>query len=256
MDTAELLDYCAKELLDDRTDLVEGDADNLWSDAYLLRQMNEAQRQLCRRAWVIIEYGIAPAGVIVLATGKVTYALHKSVLRVFDITPSTQTLPLGRDTDLALRDTSLLNRDPNSDFTAYELGESAALAGVSSLTGATDAFGTDAGTRMVRIYPPPAAAQNGVVLSMRVARLPITELTVDNTEAEPEVPTEFHLAICEYAAGKALTMPLVDADQKVEGRRLLEAFAETVRQARQERVRAEMGTGRWAFNSTTATLGR
>jgi len=251
-----MLQYCATELLDDRTELVSGDNDSLWSDEYLVRQFNEAQRKLCRRAWAIIEYGTSPAGVITLATDTVLYSLHASVLRVFDATPSTQTLPLGRDTDLALRDTTLLNRDPNSDFGAYELGESAALAGVSTLSEATDAFGTDAGTRKIRIYPPPAAAQNGVVVSLKIARLPITELTLDDTDAEPEVPAEFHMALCEYAAGKALTMPLVDSDQKVEGRRLLAEFDEVVRQARQERVRAEMGTGRWAFNTTTAVLGR
>ena len=255
MKLSEMLEYTRSYLDDSSGTLIEGDNDQLWSDSILVNFMNQAENLLCRRAWAIVQYGVAPAGTLVLATGKVLYELHPSVIKVFDITPSTQTLPLGRDTDLALRDTSLLNRDPNSDFTAYELGESAALAGVSSLSGATDAFGTDAGTRMVRIYPPPAAAQNGVMMSMRIARLPITALTVDYVDAAPEVDAQWHADICHYAVGKALTLPNVDSDQKVEGRRLLTEFAETVRQARQERVRAEMGTGRWAFNSTTATLG-
>ena len=249
MDLADMLTHTASELLDDRTALVDGDNDDLWSDEYLVRQFNDAQKILCRRAWVIIEYGVAPAGVIVLATGKILYPLHKSILRVFDATPSTQVAPLGRTTDDQLR-------DPNpSGGDAFDVGENAARE-ATALTGATLAFASDAGSRQLRVYPTPTSAQNGVVVSLKIARLPITPLTLDDTGAEPEVPEEFHLALCEYAAGKALTLPNVDSDQKGEGRRLLAEFAETVRQARQERVRAEMGSGRWAFNSTTATLGR
>ncbi|MCR4302143.1 MAG: hypothetical protein NUV51_11070 [Sulfuricaulis sp.] len=249
MKTSDLLDYCAKELLDDRTEMVEGDPDALWSDTYLLRQMNKAQQILCRRSWAIIETGIAPAGVIVLVTGKVLYDLHPSILRVFDATPSTQVAPLGRTDDIQLRDPSPLGGD------AFDVGEVAARE-ATALTGATLAFATDAGTRQLRVYPTPTDTQNGIIVALKIARLPLVELSIDDTDAEPEIDEQWHMDLAEYAAGKALTLPLVDADQKVEGRRLLAEFAETVRQARQERVRAEMGTGRWAFNSTTATLGR
>ena len=64
-----MLAYTASEFLDDRTDPVEGDADSLWGDSYLVRQMNEAQKILCRRAWVIIDTDNPTAGRIVLATG-------------------------------------------------------------------------------------------------------------------------------------------------------------------------------------------
>jgi hypothetical protein len=245
-----------REYIDDYSDLIDGDPDQLWSDGSIVRHLNQGARILCRRAWAIIEYGVAPAGVIVLATGKVLYPLHPSVLRVFDATPSTQALPLGRDTDISLRDVSLLNRNPDNNFTAYELGEWAARAGVSSLSGVTDAFGTDAGTRTVRIFPPPAVAQNGVLMALRVARMPIVELTLDNVDAAPETPREWDMSICDYAMGKCLLRPNIDTQAKVDGRELVASFMEEVRQARQERVRAEMGGNRWAFNSTTATLGR
>ena len=90
----DMLTYTASELLDDRTELVTGDNDDLWSDEYLCRQFNEAQKILARRAWVIIEYGTTPAGSITLRTGVSVYPLHKSVLRVYDGTPTaTQTAP-------------------------------------------------------------------------------------------------------------------------------------------------------------------
>lgn len=248
MKLADMLTHTASELLDDRTELATGDNDDLWSDAYLVRQFNAAQNLLCRRAWAIIEYGKAPAGVIVLATGKSLYTWHPAALKIFDATPSTQVAPLGRTEDVLLRDPTPAGGD------AFDVGEAAAREDT-ALTGATLAFATDAGTRQLRVYPTPTSTQNGIVVSLKIARLPIDELTLDDTEAEPEVDAQWHLAICEYAAGKALTLPNVDADQKSEGRRLLAEFAETVRLARQERIRAEAGGDRWAFSSTTSLCG-
>lgn len=257
MKLSEMLTYTASEYLDDRTDLVDGDADSLWSDSFLVRQFNEAQRLLARRSWCIIEYGVAPAGVIVLRTGVSLYSLNAAVLRVFDATPSTQTAPLGRSEDTNLRDTSLSSTFPNDIFTAFEVGEAASLAGGSAeLSGAPIAMATDAGTRVMRIFPPPTSAQNGVVVSLKVARLPVKWLALEDTEAEPEVPEDYHYLLCTFAAGKALTQPNVDGEQKADGRALLKEFYDACREARQDRQRAEMSPSRWAFSSTTALLGR
>ncbi len=249
MKLSEMLEYTRSYLDDASVALIEGDNDQMWSDSTLVNFMNQAENLLCRRAWAIIEYGVAPAGTIVLATGKILYALHPSVLKIFDVTPSTQVAPLGRTTDDLLRDPNPIGGD------AFDVGEAAAREDT-ALTGATLAFASDAGTRQLRVYPEPTSTQNGIVCSMKIARLPITALTVDDVDAEPETDAQWHADICHYAVGKALVLPLVDADQKKEGRDLIAQFMETIRQARQERVRAEMGTGRWAFNSTTAVLGR
>lgn len=253
----EMLLYTAKEFLDDRVELVEGEDDELWSDSFLIRQMNEAQKILCRRSWVIIEFGSIPAGVITLRTGVSLYPLHPSVLRVYDGTPTLQTAMLGRGDDAQLRDTALVTPYPADAFAAVEIGMFSAISGgQTALSGAPLAFASDAGTRTLRVFPPPSAAQNGIRVAMKIARLPVKELSLDDVCAEPEVPAEFHMALCEFAAGKALTLPNVDTDQKVEGRRLLAVFDETVRQARQERTRAEASTYRWHFDTSTATLGR
>jgi len=250
-----MLEYTAAQFLDDRTDLVSGDADSLWSDDYLIRQFNHAQRILARRAWVIIEIGRAPAGVVVLKTNTALYPLHKSILRVFDATPAGQQAPLGRSEDVNLRDTRLSGFILGDNvFSAWEVGNYASLSG-SAATGDPLAIATDAGTRMLRVSPPPSSDYNGVRLALKVARLPINWLSLDDTNAEPEVPEDWHEDLCEYAAGKALTLPMVDGDQKVEGRRLLAAFDAVVREAKLDRLRAEMGPARWRFSSTTAVLG-
>lgn len=248
MKLSELLEHVGSVYLDDRTQLESGDPDSLWSDAMIVRYLNEAQRILARRAWCIIEYGVAPAGIITLATDKVLYPLHKSVLRVFDATPSTQDAPLGRTEDILLRDPT----PPGSD--AFDQGEAASLQGIdTTTTGATVAFATDAGTRMLRVYPTPSSTENGVVVSLKVARMPINWLNATKPEESPEVPEETHLAMCDYAAARCLLMPNEDGF-KPEGRELLKDFYRQVLEARQDRQRAERGSDRWAFSSTTRVI--
>jgi hypothetical protein len=245
---AELLEHTAKDYLDDRVDLLDGEQDNLWSDALIVRYLNEAQRILARRAWCIIDTGVAPSGVIVLVTDKVLYPLHKSVLRVYDATPTTQSAPLGRTEDVYLRDPS------PPGFDAFDVGRAASAAGLTSASGVTIALATDAGARALRVYPPPAAAQNGTRVELKVARLPTTWLTLEDMEASPEVPEDFHFSMCTYAAGKCLTQPNVDGQMKTDGRLLLAEFDAAVKEARQDRQRAEWNGGRWGFASTTAII--
>lgn len=243
MKLTEMIEYTAGQWLDDRTALVDGDPDELWSDAYLVRQFNEAQRVLARRAWCIIEEGVAPAGLITLATGIAVYDLHKSVLRVLMATPADQIYPLWRTSDAVLR----MPR-PYSDM-PFDVNTTATIE-----TGRPLAFSTDAGTRQVRIYRTPTAAENGLVVNLKVARLPVTWLTEAEGEAEPEVPEDYHETLCKYAAGRALTLPNVDGQQRTIGRELLGEFNDLVREARQDRQRAEMEPAVWNFSSSTALL--
>lgn len=244
---SEMLDYTAKEFLDDRTDLITGDPDELWSDATLVRYFNQAESILARRAWTIIETGVAPAGVITLQTGISLYKLHKSVLKVYDGTPSDQLSPLGQGDDINLRNPY----PPSSD--AFDIGSAAAIAGNTlNIPGPPLAIATDAGTRQVRVAPTPAAAQNGTQIFLKVARMPICKLDVSKPNASPESSEEFHLFLCDYAAGRCLTMPNVDSQGRGIGKDLLAEWEKNVREARQDRQRAGLGGDRWGFASTTA----
>lgn len=121
MNLTELLAHC-NEVLDNSSDLSEGDADELFSDDLIVRHLNQAMRILCRRAWVIIEDGVAPAGIIVLKTDVPAYDLHESVLRVYHATPAGQDAPLGRYDDMALR-----SIQPDMDAT-YDLNDTSTAA--------------------------------------------------------------------------------------------------------------------------------
>lgn len=243
MTLEELLDYVAAEYLDDRTEMLDGDPDSLWSDSLVVRYLNEAQRIITRRSWVLIDTGNVDAGRITLATGKVLYPLHKSVLRVFDATYDTDVAPLARATDEQIRQRP----------TDYE--DFVDLSAVTALTpGRPLAIATDAGTRMLRITPAPAAAQNGKRLALKVARMPVCYLDLNKMAESPEVPEEWHMELGRYAAGRCLTMPTIDGEARVLGRTLLTEFNDAVRLARQERHRAEMAPGAWVPATTTAVL--
>ena len=243
--TQEMLDFTRSYLDDGSQALVDGDSDILWDDALLLTFMTEAQRQLARAAWCIKEEGVSPAGRLVLATGKAVYDLHPSVLRVELATPSDMENPLFRTSDAVLRGAA---RDPDLPYDLNDTGTTA--------SGRPLAIATDAGTRQVRIFRTPSAAENGLVVNLKIARLPLVALSVDALEARPETPEDYDFAICIYAAGRALTQPNVDGQQRTIGRDLLVEFNDALRDARRDRQRAEMEPARWGFASSTALADR
>lgn len=245
MNLEALLTYVGKEYLDDRTDMVSGEADELWSDELIVRHLNEAQRILARRSWVLIDTGHVQAGVIVLVTGKVLYPLHKSVLRVYDATYEGDTTTLRRLSDDALR--GYIFVDPDLPFDPSWV--------TAPTPGRPMGFATDAGTRMLRLDRAPTAVEAGQKLTLKVARMPVCFLDVAKPEESPEVPEDWHMAIAGYAAGRCLTMPNIDGTLKADGRLLLAEWEKALREARQERTRAEMSRGAWCVNTTTAVLG-
>jgi hypothetical protein len=241
---ADLLDYTGKQYLNDRTDIVDGDPDSLWSDAFLVRQFNEAQRILARRAWCIIDEGVAPFGVITLVTNQPVYNLDKSIMRVLLATPTDQDWPLWRTSDTVLRAPR-----PWTDL-PFDINNTTLPA-----PGRPIAYSTDAGWRQMRVFRTPSLTENGLQIKLKVARLPYTWLTLDNVDAQPEVPEDYHYMLATYAAGKALTVPNVDGAQKAEGRALLKEFDDFVKEARQDRQRMFMEPATWGFQTDTSLLG-
>lgn len=243
MNLQDLLDHC-RTFLDDRSDsLVDGEPDELFSDGLIVRNLNQAMRILCRRAWVITDIAHPQAGIITLVTDKATYPLHASVLRVWDATPEDQSWPLGRADDRALR----MPR-PFMD-NGFDVNMAS-----TTTTGRPVAIATDTATRTLRVLYTPSATENGLHLLLRVTRLPVEWLTLDDLEAEPETPRDYDLDIADYACGRCLLIPNLDAQSKADGRELVSNFNDTVRDARHDRQRAGMSPSQWSFDSTTATL--
>lgn len=243
MKLEDCLAFIAGEFLDDRAELLDGDDDSLWSDKTLTRYLNDAQTRLCRRAWQLVDIAHPKAGVITLVEAKTVYTLHPSVLRVMDIVFDTATVPLPHVADADVLGVS----PPSTDF--FDINTITARTPGNPL-----AFSTDAGTRLMRVTPAPAADQAGLKVYLRVARLPTCPLDSTKKSESPEIDEQWHLDMCRYAAGCALQHPTADSNHKTLGKNMVEAFEVIVREARQERERLWSSPARAEFCSMTARL--
>lgn len=243
MNTGDLLAYVASEFLDDRTELLDGEPDSLWSNKTLVRYLNAAQERLARRAWLLVDIANPVAGVIPLVEGKTVYTLHKSILRVLDATFDDAVVTLPRSTDADMRG----YMPPSPDF--FDVNALSARTPGNPL-----AIATDVGSHLLRITPAPDEDQAGLKLYLRVARLPVCPLEHDKPKGEPEVDEHWHLEMCSYAAGRALQHPTADSNQKTLGKGMVDDFERIVREARQERERAWASEPRPEFCSSTSMI--
>lgn len=242
----EILDHLASHQLDDRADLVEGPSDSLWSDEVLVRYLNVGQDLFCRKAWAIEDDTTTACCQITLVAGQERYPLHKSVMRVLSVTPA--------DTDIPLSNISFGLIAPQP---IYALPDYYAVPPQPFVeqAGRPGWYTTDEATRILRIRPAPDAdaVSTIVTLNLRVARLPIVPLNVETPQLSPEIPEEYHLDLCDYAAGRALMQANVDSDAKAEGRAFVGEFMDKLRKAKTDRMIAMMQPGRYIFGSWAQT---
>jgi hypothetical protein len=237
MKLSELLSHLAATVLDDRAAMLNGAADQLWSDTYLVRLLNDAQRILCRRAWVLEDEANATAGTIQLVQNQRDYALHKSVVRVLSARLSDSQVDLDRvPYDLSRPQAS----STLPDFFPPELA-------YSDQPGRPRVFATDVATRVLRVRFTPDADAAALQVLMRVSRTPLVWLDTSLPNADPEIAEDHHLALTDYAAGEALSIPAADANLRAVGKDYRVKWAQYVREQRQERERAEMSVVQWKF---------
>lgn len=204
MNLGELLDELRTGILHDVSDQVAGgQSDYLWSDERLVRYINEAQNRLARKALVIREWQNPDVCQFTTVSGQDKYVLDKHIIAVLSIRMS------GDNVDLP--------RAGHSDFDTYKV-PSPYFFDPSQLStlppGKPRAFSTDEGVAddgegsyramTLRLFPIPDAANAGATANMRVARLPLVPLTLDNLDARPEIPEDHHLNMLDWAAYLAL----------------------------------------------------
>lgn len=233
MKTSELVSHVTGAMLDDRAELVSGENDELYSDTVVVRYLNEAQRVLCRRAWVLEDTtGANPATLIPLIENRTDYALHKSVLFVKSVRLSDSDIDLRR---AGYNDNRLLPWpvvvDPDYWDQNTVLTETA---------GRPSKFSTDMGTRIIRVRQKPDATAAALSLKLVVVRMPIKDLDLADGNRAPEVPEDFHLDLTLYAAGKCLSNTAdIDADQRSLGRAWVKEFDDKVAEAKRDRQRLQ-----------------
>jgi len=256
---SELIDFTSSMYLDDKTAMVSGQPDQLWPPAALTRWLNDAQRILCRRAWVLsscnnVDLGIAPTAdndaltklVLVVGSRAVPFPSNK-ILQV-------QTARLD-DTQVDLIKTTYADIHPtpmvwfNEEF--WDINNP-----YTEEPGRPQWFASDFATRTFAVRPIPDGSSSLNVL-LRVVHMPLYDMTSDDVHGI-EVPEEYHEDLALYAAGRALMNPNIDAGKegRTAGKEFLAEFNAKVLMAREDRQRREQAPvrfrfGKWAHDHRT-----
>jgi hypothetical protein len=246
MKLRDLLSELRENILHDRSNLVTGDSDVLWSDATLCRYINEAVNRFARRTLCIRDATTPEVVEVTLATGVETYSLHPSIIAVISAKIEGSRYDLGRGGHSGfdyLRPQTTVYFDPNQFTTATPGIPVAYSTDEESATDDYDSYGVV----KLRVYPAPASAYNGTKIQMRVVRLPINDLTSSNLNAIPEIPREYHLECLDWAAHLALRLQDRDGNDMKNAEWFKNEFERKVIEAKQELLRKFFVPGTWGF---------
>jgi hypothetical protein len=243
MKLSDLVSELRENILHDRSDRVAGADDYLWSEATLIRYINEAQRRFARRSLCIRD---GRTQTIKLRTGVTQYDLDPAVIAVISAKLSTESADLTRAGHAALDayrlptttflDTSLVSTLPPGKPIAYSTDEDLA----EDETGSVSAIS-------VRVYPEPTATYNNAVINLRVLRLPLRDLSADHMSETPEVPEDHHLEMLDWAAYLALRMADLDAELPARAEMFRKSFEQHCREARSASLRKLFAPTTWGF---------
>lgn len=246
MNTRDLLALLRESILNDRSDRASGTSDYLWTDQTLISFMNEAQRRFAVRGLVLRDGTTDEVTKITLVAGQSTYALHTAVIGVISARVEPQLADLTRVGHAlmgAYRAPSETWTDPAS-LTALTPGAPTAFA-------TDDAVGLDDNDSLsvisLRIFPTPAAAQDGQVLRLRVVRKPIEQLQTTFPTRVPEIPEDHHIEMLDWAAYLALRIVDDDAGSVKRAAEFAQSFESHVVEARALAMRKMFTPMPWGF---------
>jgi len=242
----DLLTELRENILHDRSDLVAGTSDRLWSDVTLVKYIDEAQRRFARRTLCITDGTTPQFTQITTVTGQSQYTLDPVVVAVKSARFDTDPLDLLRaghsqfDTyrtpDDQFFDPLFLARVPPGKPIAWATDEETA----------SDAKGS-VGVVRLRLFPLPTPAFAGKVVRLRVCRLPKTRLTAGELTAYPEIPEDYHIPMLDYAAYLALRIVDHEMGDPARASEFLRSFEAHVTEARAEMLRKLFQPHLWGF---------
>jgi hypothetical protein len=209
MRLGDLLRELRANILHDRSDQVAGASDYYWSDETLVRYIDEAQRRFARRSRVLRDSRTAQCCQIVTIAHQEDYPLDPSVISVISIKMH------GDHADLARAGHSNFNTYHTPDNYYFNpsylstLPPGKALAYDTDETLLDDGFGSTSAMNL-RLFPKISTAFAGITGYMRVIRMPLMRLTLENLDAIPEIPEDHHLNMLDWAGYLALRSPDLD----------------------------------------------
>ena len=236
MNLQELLDELRGNILRDTSDAIGVADDKLWSDETLVRYINDGYRRFARRSLLIRDATTEELTRITLQAGVDRYPLHKDVLAVLSA--------------------KLENRAYNLHKTSHDTLAGSPLNSTRSLVSGTPLppqeprwFNMDEENRILRLTPAPSEEFDGVVLMLRVARMPLAALSINDLGAELEIDEDYHLDILEWAAYRALRNHDVDVENIGKANSHKNRFEEALADAVEDSRRSLFAPVEFVFNS-------
>lgn len=255
MNLGDLLSELRDNILHDRSNRVEGTPDYLWSDATLVRYINEAQKRFARRGLVIRDGSTADVCELTMVAAKNVYGLHPSILAVISARRD------GDNADLKRAGHAAFDTYASPDPYYFDPAQIDQLPPGKPLAYATDEYLTgddydSMGATTLRLYPTPSADYAGQTVRLRVIRMPLDDLSPSRLTAVPEIPSEHHLEMLDWAAYLALR--IVDVDGGMPGRAMefRASFEEHVRNARNAAMRKLFSPLQWGYGRNGFTWER
>lgn len=202
MELRELLDELRTNVLRDVSTVMNGDdADQLWSDATLVRYLRDAEEKFAAGT-LCLRDSITPALTqLTMVSGQADYVLDKRVIDIYSVQY------IGRDNRSNLAATSYANRfGARAELTPTMAYDEPRQEGPPRM------YYTDLDTGMVGFYPVPGDDEVPYTVRLQVARRPLKPLNANDLDASPEIPDEYHLDLVEWACWRALRNHDADID--------------------------------------------
>ena len=210
MNLQELLEELRENILRDVSDAVSSSAEDfLFSDKSLVRYIDEAHTRFATLSLCLRDETTPEITEVVLAPGQEQYALDPRVVAV-----------LG-----ARMGNRHLSRTTYGAITSPSSSVVVGAAGTTCAVGRPYLFYTDRETSKLGVYPVPTEEEH---LRLRVARKPLETLTVNALRAVPEIPSEWHLDMLEWAAYRALRNHDADVENMAKANSHKKRFEDTV----------------------------
>lgn len=237
MNLGEQLDELRFNILRDRSDLIAGDSDSLWTDDTLLRYIKDAERRFARQT-LILRDGTTPEATQFTLTGPTgsaiygpnAYPLHKSIIAVLSAKFN------NAQSDLLRAGHAMVTPAPPAEYMTWNQPLDFSLPPSDPVAFWTDETIVFARQQRVtfNVFPAPGAAQAGLPINLRVVRLPMTGYGKDCLERESEIPEDYQLDVLEWAAYRAQRTWDGDAGAPTTANDHLAAFNDAVQRAKQE----------------------
>lgn len=238
MNLADQLNELRSNILRDKSDLITGDADQLWSDETLVRYIKDAERRFTRRTLMIRDGTTSLVTQVALVNGTTTYSLHESVLGVLSARYDTDTYDLKRSGH------ALVNAVNPPEFLSFDPASPYTVAPGRPLAFYTDETLVSGGQNRVSfsVYPAPSADQTGKKITLRVVRMPTTGYSLEPQDLarESQIPEDYQLDVLEWAAYRAMRGYDDDVGAAVPAQAHKDAFDEAVMRASLEMKRKTM----------------